>query len=147
MTVPSFADVLLCRLFSGFRDVLRRSSVFSDRFSEGELKNLRDGFPPDEEPYTDYYEYLSDSDLDEVEDYTEADESLSDDTDTNPAHKPGLGVSDQEPSKAGGVSSLTTDRNAAEQAAAAAGDPGGRPGTTHTQPGKVAIIRDMAATT
>jgi len=107
-------------------------AVFSDRFSEGVLKNLRDGFPPDEEPYTDSYEYSSDSDLDEVEGYTEPDEFPSDDTVTvHPACEDGSANARR-----------TLPRNA-EQPTVAADDSG----TTHVQPGKVAIIRDMAATT
>ena len=111
-------------------------AVFSDRFSEGELKNLREGFPPDEEPYTESYEYLSDSDLDEVEGYTEADESTNDNTIADhPARENGS-------TQARGSLPLTIG-SSAERATATAGDSG----TTHIQPGKVAIIRDMAATT
>ena len=128
-------------------------AVFSDRFSEGALKNLRDGFPSDEEPHTDSYEYLSDSDLDEAEDYeaedyAEAPGSLSDDAATsNSAHEKRPGVSYQESSQARGVPSPTVNRGGDEQATSVAEDLGGRLGTAHIQTGKMAIIRDMAATT
>lgn len=127
-----------------FCDKFRRLAVFSEGFSEGALKNLRDGFPPDEEPYTDSYEYLSDSDLDETEGSTEADESLSDDTSINNSTRETVGVPDQEPAQASGVSS--TIGISAEQATIMAGNSSG-PESTHMQPGKVAIIRDTAATT
>ena len=115
--------------------MLRHLAVFSDGFSEGTLKNLRDGFPPDEEPYTDSYEYLSDSDLDEVEGDTEVDESPNNDTVTShPGEKGSTHTRRTVPS--------TIERHA-EQATTTACDSG----TTHVQPGKVAIIRDMAAAT
>ena len=136
---------MLCGLPSIFWDVSCWLAVFSDRFSEGTLKNLREGFPSDEEPYTDSYDYLSDSDLDsEAEGDTEADEPPSDDFATyHLAREEGAATQDQ----ARGIPSLTTGRSDAQQATATTGDLGGRPGMTHVQPGKVAIIRDMAATT
>jgi len=121
-----------------FRDVLHPLSVFSDRFSEGVLKNLRDGFPSNEEPYTDSYEYSPDSDLDEDEDATEADEPLSDIATTNSTRKNGVAVPDQ----ARRNPSLAAGRNNAT-----ASDSGSRPGTAHVRLGKVAIIRDVAAAT
>lgn len=103
-------------------------AVFSERFSEGEFKNLRDGFPSDEQPYTDFYEYLSDSDLEEEGEHTGADD---DDEST-------------------GVDEPANDLSAAKKrfrwsGEGASDDESGR--TTRTQQGKVAIIRDMAATT
>ena len=117
--------------------MLRHLVVFSDRFSEGALKNLRDGFPPDEEPYTDSYEYSSDSDLDEVEGYTlEADELPNNDTVKNrPACEQGSTCARR-------TLPPTIGRHA-EQATAIVNDSG----TTHVHPGKVAIIKDMAAAT
>ena len=148
---------MLSQLSPIFCGVFFRLPVFSDGFSEGALKNLRDGFPSDEKPYTDFYEYLSDSDLDEDEDsadleeeegYTTSDDSPSDDTTVgSPARETGGAVSDQGPVEVRGSSPLTINKNDTEQATLTASDPGGRPGTTHIQLGKVAIIRDMAATT
>ena len=147
MTVSSFFCVLSYYLSPVYCDLLYRLVVFSDGFSEGTSKNLRDGFPSDEEPYTDSYEYLSDSDLDEAERYIEAGESLSDDTTNDPTHEGGMGSLDQESAQTRGTSSLTTGRNSAEHATVTTSGRGDRPGMTHIQSGKVAIIRDMAATT
>ena len=43
-----------------------RSEVFSDGFSEGQLRDIDDGFPSDSNPYTEDYDYLSDSDLEDA---------------------------------------------------------------------------------
>jgi hypothetical protein len=40
-------------------------TVFSDGFSEGQLRDINRGFPSDSLPYTDDYDYLSDSDLED----------------------------------------------------------------------------------
>ena len=39
--------------------------MFSDTFSEGQTGNINAGFPPDSRPYTEEYDYLSDSDLED----------------------------------------------------------------------------------
>jgi len=39
--------------------------VFSDGFLEGQTKDVNGGFPSESEPYTDHYDYLSDSDLED----------------------------------------------------------------------------------
>ena len=41
--------------------------MFSDGFSEGQIRNINDGFPTDALPYTDSYDSLSDSDLEDDE--------------------------------------------------------------------------------
>ena len=41
--------------------------VFSDGFSEGQQRDINGTFPSDSHPYTEYYDYLSDSDLEEEE--------------------------------------------------------------------------------
>lgn len=54
--------------------------MFSDGFSEGKITDINKGFPSDSVPYTEYYEYSSDSDLeDESPCYAEGgdDENLS----------------------------------------------------------------------
>lgn len=123
-------------------------AVFSDGFLEGTLKNLRDGFPSGEAPYTDSYEYLSDSDLDEEECYTEVDVPPNNDAAANnPTHDKGVAVPDQESDQSRGISSLTTGQSCTEKATATAGSSVDHPGADHTQPGKVAVIRDMAAAT
>jgi hypothetical protein len=40
--------------------------VLSDGFQEGVKKDLRTGFPEDQDDYTDDYDYLSDSDLESI---------------------------------------------------------------------------------
>jgi len=47
--------------------------VFSDGFSEGRLKDIDESFPPDSLPYTEDYDYLSDSDLEDEEPEQEQD--------------------------------------------------------------------------
>ncbi|KAF9779859.1 hypothetical protein BJ322DRAFT_1113175 [Thelephora terrestris] len=41
------------------------STLFSEGFSEGNLRHINDGFPSDSHPYTEDYDYLSDSDLED----------------------------------------------------------------------------------
>jgi hypothetical protein len=48
--------------------------VLSDGFSEGQLRNINEGFPPDSTPYTEHYDYLSDSDLEDDYACSEEDE-------------------------------------------------------------------------
>ena len=42
--------------------------MLSDGFSEGQTRNINDIFPSDLLPYTEDYDYLSDSDLEDDED-------------------------------------------------------------------------------
>jgi len=39
--------------------------VFSDSCPEGQIWDISEGFPSDSEPYTEHYDYLSDSDLED----------------------------------------------------------------------------------
>ena len=39
--------------------------MFSDGFSEGRTRDINEEFPPESFPYTDHYDYISDSDLDD----------------------------------------------------------------------------------
>lgn len=39
--------------------------MFLDGFSEGQTRDINEGFPPESFPYTDHYDYLSDSDLED----------------------------------------------------------------------------------
>lgn len=41
--------------------------MFSDGFLEGQTRNIDEEFPSDSFPYTDFYDYLSDSDLEDEE--------------------------------------------------------------------------------
>jgi hypothetical protein len=42
--------------------------VFSDGFLEGQARNLNEDFPSESRPYTEDYDYLSDSDLEDDDD-------------------------------------------------------------------------------
>ena len=54
--------------------------MFSDSFSEGQTRDINEGFPLDFSPYTEHYDYLSDSDLEDEPSYSEEEdrESLED---------------------------------------------------------------------
>ena len=39
--------------------------MFSNSFSEGQERDLNEGFPSDSHPYAEHYDYLSDSDLED----------------------------------------------------------------------------------
>ena len=62
--------------------------MFSDGFSEGKLRDIKGGFPPDSNPYTEDYDYLSDSDLEDGSHSGEEEEELQDDSGSS---QPGLG--------------------------------------------------------
>lgn len=47
--------------------------MFSDGYSEGRLKDIDESFPPDSLPFTEDYDYLSDSDLEDEESEQEQD--------------------------------------------------------------------------
>ena len=57
--------------------------MFSDGFSEGQTRDINEGFPSDSDPYTEHYDYLSDSDLEDEyscsEEEGEGEESLEGD--------------------------------------------------------------------
>ena len=48
--------------------------MLSDRYSEGQTKDISEGFPSDADPHTEYYGYLSDSDLEVESSCSEEDE-------------------------------------------------------------------------
>ena len=48
--------------------------MFSDRFSEGQTKDINDGFPSASPSFTDDYDYASDSDLEDGSSVSEKDE-------------------------------------------------------------------------
>jgi len=45
--------------------------VLSDAFLEGQTRDINGDFPSDSYPYTDYYDYLSDSDLEDEDSCSE----------------------------------------------------------------------------
>jgi len=56
--------------------------VLSDKYAEGQTKNISEGFPSDADPYTEYYGYLSDSDLEVESSCSEDEEKPYGDEDT-----------------------------------------------------------------
>ena len=55
--------------------------MFSDGFSEGQTRDINEGFPSDTHPYTESYDYLSDSDLEDDESEEPYDDNDSDSKD------------------------------------------------------------------
>jgi hypothetical protein len=53
-------------------------TVLGDTYSEGNLVDIRSDFPASEDPFTEKYEYWSDSDLEEEEEEEDDDDSKSD---------------------------------------------------------------------
>ena len=80
--------------------------MFSDGFSEGQIRDINEEFPSESHPYTEDYDYLSDSDLEDVsccseEEYAEAPEgddpellSSSRDSDLNHPPQPSTDLSE-----------------------------------------------------
>ena len=60
--------------------------MFSDSFSEGQERDINDGFPSDSDPYAEHYDYLSDSDLEDESSLSEEEDgsSCSDEEDEEP---------------------------------------------------------------
>ena len=64
--------------------------MFSDGFSEGQTRDINEEFPSDSHPYTEYYDYLSDSDLEdgsccsEELEYAEAPENIDPELPSSP---------------------------------------------------------------
>ena len=63
--------------------------MFSDGFLEGQTRDINVEFPSDSHPYTEYYDYLSDSDLEDgsscsKEEYAEASENVDPELPSSP---------------------------------------------------------------
>ncbi|KAF9650016.1 hypothetical protein BDM02DRAFT_1689999 [Thelephora ganbajun] len=105
--------------------VLYPSTLFSNAFSERETGDINGGFPPDSHPYTEDYDYLSDSDLEDTSScFEESEEEPHEDSDDN---SPRL-----EDAPDPQTSQTTTSDN-----------PPPHPSSAET----IAIIRDVAAVT
>ncbi|KAF9779806.1 hypothetical protein BJ322DRAFT_343003 [Thelephora terrestris] len=110
------------------------STLFSDGFLEGQTRNIDEEFPSDSFPYIDYYDYLSDSDL---EDEEEGEEPAED-------GKPELPL---------GTQDLHSETSPAANPPRPSRDMCDSVESHHTHEngsvrmGRVAIIRDMAAVT
>jgi hypothetical protein len=111
--------------------------VFSDSFSEGQVRDINGEFPSDSNPYTEHYDYLSDSDLEDESSCSEEEDDEPSEDDRNSRQSvenapdpksPKTPVSDPPPPRR--MSAETSRRN-----------------DNLTRMGKVAIIRDMGAAT
>ena len=138
--------------------------MFSDGFSEGQTRDIEEGFPSDSDSYTEYYDYWSDSDL---EDESEAEDEA-------PPENPYNSDSYTESYDYGSGSDLKAESQAEDEEPAGedgyepppgpgdSQDPTAvpehpsprpslvdtdRPDNSVTRMGKVAIIRDIGAVT
>lgn len=76
-TIPYFSTCKLQKpLLCPTPDVM--ISVFSNGYSEGEMKDINEGFPSDTPHFADDYDYLSDSDLEDDETELSVDDRQSD---------------------------------------------------------------------
>ncbi|KAF9649997.1 hypothetical protein BDM02DRAFT_3268320 [Thelephora ganbajun] len=116
------------------------STLFSDASSEGQTRDIDGGFPSDSQPYTEYYDYLSDSDLeDDPSCFEEEEEESSEDGSPKLPHgphdsdsqPPPTVTSEHLPHSPSGVGEIQNDE----------------PVNDLARMGKVVIIRDMAAVT
>lgn len=113
--------------------------MFSSGFSEGQTRDINEGFPSDTLPYTDSYNYLSDSDLEDDETELSSDDWQSD-------SRPALTVS--HPSQR--TSEVENDHRSALDPVKPYNPPANlcnRPGDGFLTTRKVAVIRDVAAVT
>ena len=117
--------------------------MFSDGFSEGQARDINGGFPTDTLPYTESYDYLSDSDLEDDESEEPQDEN---DSDTeilvgafgNPKLRPkSAGDVESHHASVPNLLNCPTPRTNLHY----------RPMSSFERTGKVAIIRDIAAVT
>jgi hypothetical protein len=136
--------------------------VFSDAFSEGQTRDINLGFPSDSHPYTEYYDYLSDSDLEDGSSCSdEEDEEPREDDDDSSQKKP-EGAPDPQTSQTIVSDGPPPHPSSTETSEAQNNDrstsfpvdrfrilvnPSHRLNDDLQRTGKVAIIRDMGAVT
>ena len=130
--------------------------MFSDSFSEGQERDINEGFPSDSDPYAEHYEYLSDSDLEDGSSYSsgEDEEPLEGERDSQRVSED---VSDTEMSQTDvpdlpSLVEMSGAQNGHKSTRLPLNVPHSNE-TNHrlnnnlTRTGKVAIIRDMGAVT
>ena len=61
--------------------------MFSDTFSEGQTRDINGGFPPDSHPYTEEYDYLSDSDLEDRSSWSDEEDEEPSNRDSQQRHE------------------------------------------------------------
>ena len=96
--------------------------MLSDAFSEGQARDINGEFPSNSDPYTEHYDYLSDSDLEEgtscsEEEYTGAPESDDPELPSSPrgsdSQVPSTTLLDHPPQPSAGVSEVQIDDRSA----------------------------------
>jgi len=131
--------------------------VFSSSFSEGQERDINEGFPSDSDPYAEHYDYLSDSDLDdesscsegEDEKPLEGERDLQERLEDVPDSKTSQTVVSDLPSPAETTSGAQNGNRSIPVTIehSAFNDTNHRPNNNLTRRGNVAIIRDMGAVT
>ena len=144
-------------------------AVFSDGFSEGQARNINEGFPSDSLPHTEDYDYLSDSDLEDESSCSGGDEDdpqfddcterPAKEDEPNPPKAPRRGWHPQvsPPAASGSPPQVSQGENEVENNHKSApnslnftvfpADFSRSSGNDCVRMGKVAIIRDIAAVT
>ena len=121
--------------------------MFSDGFSEGQTRDINEGFPSESNPYADQYDYLSDSDLEDESLCSEGEgeepfeEALDPTTSHTVASDLQSSVETREAQNNDRLISFTIERFPIFS------NPSHRPDDNPTRMGKFAIIRDMGAVT
>ncbi|KAF9779860.1 hypothetical protein BJ322DRAFT_1086930 [Thelephora terrestris] len=124
------------------------SALFSDRFSEGQARDINEGFPSDAVPHTEYYDYSSDSDLEDDLSCSEDEEKPREDGATKSPlikDKPELPQCPEGPSSQAPPTSSEDLRQPLQDTNE--GEVDHQPSSGLIRMGKVAVIRDMAALT
>ena len=133
--------------------------MFSDGFPEGQTRDINGEFPSDSHPYTEDYDYLSDSDLEDgsscsEEEYAEAQENDDPGLPSSPrdsgSQVPLKTPLDHPPQPSADVRKAQNDERSVPislNRPTFPDDLHSRPDDGSPRIGKVAIIRDMAAAT
>ena len=134
--------------------------MLSDAFSEGQTRDITGGFPSDSHPYTDDYDYLSDSDLEDESPCSEGEGPQEDDDSDSqqrleytPDQKTSQTIVPDNPPPSLSLDEISETQQNDRSTSFPVGDSDIFIYSTHrsndepTRTGKVAIIRDMGAVT
>ena len=129
--------------------------MFSDSFSEGQERDINEGFPPNSNPYAEHYDYLSDSDLEDESSWSEEEDEES--LEGEHSSQEGLGDASGSEKPRTVASDLPSQGETSEAQNGHRSTPfvidcsptytNHRPNGNLPRTGKVAIIRDMGAVT
>ena len=128
----------------------------SDAFSEGQARDINGDFPSDSHPHTDYYDYLSDSDLED--EYSSSEEEYEEPSESDPELPRSPQDSDSQappttecpPHPSPDLTEVQSDHRLVLKPFEPTDiqtDLHRRPDNGLLRMGKVAVIRDMAAVT